>query len=84
LHTELWRENFLGNSHSQDRKRTRKDNRKTDVRSVARMRVEGTGGVRSVAVPDSGGHFSLYELHFAQSRCNETVSRNFYRFQEII
>ena len=35
--------------------------------------VEGTGGIRSVAVSDSGGHSSLSELQLTQSRCNETV-----------
>ena len=58
-------------------KRTRKDNSKIDVRLVARMRVEGTDGIRSVAVLESGGHFSMYELHFPRSRCNETVSQTF-------
>jgi hypothetical protein len=39
--------------------------------------VEGTGCNRIVAVPDSGGHFSLYELQFTQSRCKETASKTF-------
>jgi hypothetical protein len=58
-------------------KRTRKDKSKINVPLVARMRVEETGGIRSVAVFEYGGHFSLPELHFPRSRCNETVSQTF-------
>jgi hypothetical protein len=58
-------------------KRTRKDNSKIDVRLVARMRVERTGGIRSIAVLESGRHFSMSELHFPRSRCSETMSQTF-------
>jgi hypothetical protein len=47
------------------------------------MRVEGTGGIRSIAVLVSGGHFSMSELHVPRSRCIETMSQTFTDSEDI-
>ena len=77
-------QNFLGNSHSQDRKRTRKDNSGLMFDWLRGREMEGTGGIRIFTVLDSGGHFSLSELHFTHIHDTKKQCRKILQIQEII